>query len=133
MTEDEWLNICQVDSSTTSSGQWREFAELPFLSPFWSNFRAGHSNVSAVILVMNDTALDKRKHCAALCVDLSRAFGTVDHHLILQRLHDIGFDHTACNWFRNSLYERQQSVKLGNYQSEFSAVTRVQFWAHFYQ
>ena len=26
LTEDEWLNICQINSSTTSSGQWREFA-----------------------------------------------------------------------------------------------------------
>lgn len=26
MTEEEWLNICQINSSTTSSGQWREFA-----------------------------------------------------------------------------------------------------------
>ena len=25
LTEDEWLNICQINSSTTSSGQWREF------------------------------------------------------------------------------------------------------------
>lgn len=26
LTEDEWLNICEVNSSTTSSGKWREFA-----------------------------------------------------------------------------------------------------------
>ena len=26
LTEDEWLNICELNSTTTSSGKWREFA-----------------------------------------------------------------------------------------------------------
>ena len=91
------------------------------LSPLQSGFRAGHSTVSAVSLVINNivSALDDRKHCAALLIDLSKAFDTVDHSSLLQRLHDIGFDHSACTWFGDYLSDKQQSVKLGSYQSEF--------------
>ena len=95
------------------------------MSPFQSGFRAGHSTVSAVTLVLDNivTAIDKKMHCAALFVDLSKAFDTLDHHLLLERLHEIGFDYSTCSWFRDYLSDRQQSVKLGSYQTEFLTVT----------
>jgi hypothetical protein len=45
--------------------------------------------------------LDKRQHCAALFVDLSKAFDSVDHELFLARLRNIGLSEGAVNWFRN--------------------------------
>ncbi len=58
------------------------------LNAFHSGFRAGHSTITATTLVTNYliTALDKRQHCAALFVDLTKAFDLVDHALLLQRL-----------------------------------------------
>jgi hypothetical protein len=48
----------------------------------------GHKTVTATILVVNDlvNALDTKMKWAALFVDLSKAFHTVDHAILLNML-----------------------------------------------
>lgn len=60
------------------------------LSPHQSGFRASHSSISAITVVTNDiiTALDKKKHCAALFVDLSQAFHNIYIYDMLSALND---------------------------------------------
>ena len=48
-------------------------------------------------------ALDKKQYCAALFVELSKAFDSVDHELLLARLSITGLSEGAVNWFRNYL------------------------------
>ena len=64
------------------------------------------------MLVLNYivNTLDKKQHYAALFVDLSTAFDSLDHELLLNRLSDIGIGDTAIKWFRNYLKERTQCV-----------------------
>ncbi len=42
--------------------------------------------------VLNDfiSAVDSKEYCVALFLDLSKAFDTVDHYVLAQRLVDIG-------------------------------------------
>ena len=96
------------------------------LSPLQSGFRSNHSTLTAVSLVTNDilTALDKKKHCAVLFIDLSKAFDTVDHHLRLQTLSKIGMDNNACKFFQDYLCERRQCVKSGQLHSELLLVLK---------
>ena len=84
------------------------------LNPTRPGFRQGHSTITAVISVTNYiiNALDIKKSCAALYIDLSQAFDTVDHHLLLQRLQSIGFGSTVLSWFSNYLSGRTQCVSL---------------------
>ena len=100
-------------------------AEQSILSPHQSGFRANHSTITAVTLVLDQliTGLDKKQHAAAIFIDLAKAFDTVDHSLLLNRLHTLGFDKKACNWFKNYLVGRRQCVKLGDGQSGFLPVT----------
>ena len=53
------------------------------LSGLQSGFRTGHSCVTATLKVLNDmtSALDAKQHCAAIFIDLAKAFDTVDHPL----------------------------------------------------
>jgi hypothetical protein len=61
-----------------------------------SDFRSGHSTVLAAMLVLNVlNCLDHRNHCAAIFIDLAKAFDTVDHPLLIQRLSEMGLDHLA--------------------------------------
>ena len=59
-------------------------------------------------------AIDRKKHCAAIFIDLSKAFDTVDHTLLLRNLQKIGFDTNALKWTQNYLSDRQQCVALNN-------------------
>ena len=46
--------------------------------------------------------------------DLSSAFDTVDHNIMLQRLSAIGITGTAHNWFRSYLTERSYQILIDN-------------------
>lgn len=59
--------------------------------------------------------MDKKQHCAALFIDLSKAFDTLDHSLLIQRFSAIGLDQAACNWFKNYLTDRSQCVSTDGF------------------
>ena len=66
--------------------------------------------------------LDNKKSCAALFIDLSKEFDTVDHRLLLQRLHSIGFSSTVLSCFFNYLSGRTQCVALNKCSSSLLEV-----------
>uniref|UniRef100_A0A3Q3GUZ1 Reverse transcriptase domain-containing protein n=1 Tax=Labrus bergylta TaxID=56723 RepID=A0A3Q3GUZ1_9LABR len=84
------------------------------------SFRKKHSTTSAITFVINNivSAVDQGKYCAALFVDLTKAFDTVDHTILLQRLHDVGFDNSSLKWFQNYLSNRVQCVTVQSDRSE---------------
>lgn len=96
------------------------------LSEAQSGFRTGHSTISAALSVTNDiiNTLDKKQHCAALFIDLSKAFDSVDHALLLTRLSSIGLSHRAVGWFRNYITNRTQCVNTEGHQSSFLEINK---------
>ena len=57
-----------------------------------------------------------------MLLDLSAAFDTLDHGILLRRLHDIGVRHTALEWFKSYLDGRTFTVKIGQTMSARSEV-----------
>ena len=49
-----------------------------------------------------------------ILIDLQKAFDTIDHDILLQKLYVIGFSKHSVNWFRSYLINRRFSVNLGN-------------------
>uniref|UniRef100_A0A8K9XTW7 Reverse transcriptase domain-containing protein n=1 Tax=Oncorhynchus mykiss TaxID=8022 RepID=A0A8K9XTW7_ONCMY len=78
-----------------------------------SGFRTGHRCTSATLKVLNDiiTAIDKRQYCAAVFIDLAKAFNSVNHHILIGRLNSLGFSNDCLAWFTNYLSDRVQCVK----------------------
>lgn len=96
-------------------------SEHEVLNIYQSGFRPRHSTVSATAKVVNDIAqaLDSKLDCVALFIDLSKAFDSVDHTILLERLHNIGLDYKSCKWVENYLSGRSQAVIGDGFISEF--------------
>jgi Reverse transcriptase (RNA-dependent DNA polymerase) len=89
--------------------------------PLQSAYRKFHSTETALLAIHNDiiTAMDHGKVTALVLLDLSAAFDTVDHVVLVHRLeHWFGITGIALNWFKSYLYNRTQAVSIRDHLSD---------------
>ena len=89
--------------------------ECNICMPNQSAYKPNHSVETALACVQNDIlrAMDNQNIVIMLLLDLSAAFDTVDHNVMLHRLsHDVGVGQTALNWFKSYLSDRVQAVHI---------------------
>ena len=80
---------------------------------YQSAYKENHSVETAIVSVHNDIvrALDNKKAVVLVLLDLSAAFDTVDHDILLKLLNErIGVSGTALKWFSSYLKGRSQYV-----------------------
>ena len=90
-----------------------------------SAYRPGHSTETALLKVFNDLFLSLNKgNISELALhDFSSAFDTIDHPILVHRLHtDFGFTDTVLQWFSSYLTDRTHYVSLSNHCSAFTHV-----------
>lgn len=89
--------------------------------PLQSAYRRGHSTESAMLKIKADLDLILDKGDAALVVllDLSAAFDTIDHKVLLSRLQTYtGVTRTALLWIRSYLTDRKQIAVVNGAKSK---------------
>ena len=82
-----------------------------------SAYREFHSTETALLRVKNDTLLNMNQQRVTLLVllDLSAAFDTVDHTILLNCLsRDFGITGHVYSWFESYLHNRFQSVSINS-------------------
>ena len=88
---------------------------------YQSAYRKHFSTETALLKVQSDilAALDEGSCVALIMLDLSAAFDTLDHEILLQRLgQSQGVTDSALNWLRSYLCSRKQSVVIHSATSE---------------
>ena len=86
-----------------------------------SAYRSFHSTETAVLSVHNDLvrSADNNQVSLLVLLDLSAAFDTVDHSILLSVLSNrFCVDGTALDWFRSYLHERTQSFVYDSQQTD---------------
>ena len=78
-------------------------------------FRPKHSCETALLCMVNQWSenVDKGYLNGIAFIDLRRAFDTVNHSLLLDRLYQYGCSPNVIKWFDSYLKNRQQYVSLG--------------------
>lgn len=87
-------------------------------------FRPGLGTEIALLTVLDELRMraDRGQSAILILLDLSAAFNTVNHKIILVRLKEIGVEGMALKWFQSYLSNKQQAVTLPPYQSKFDNI-----------
>ena len=93
------------------------------LDKFQSGFRPHHSTETALTKVLNDIRMnsDSSKNTILVLLDLSAAFDTIDHSILLDRLENwVGLSGLVLQWFKSYLRDRKYFVSIGDYTSDLT-------------
>ena len=92
-----------------------------FFNKYQFGFRNNHSTFMALIILIENllTALDNGNCAVGIFLDFQKAFDTVDHNILLDKLHWYGIRGTAHEWFCSYLHNRKQSAIFNGYESEY--------------
>ena len=96
----------------------------PVFSPNMSGFLKGHSCCTALVKMIDDwrLALDSKKVTGSIAIDLSKAFDSICHNLLLAKLSAYGVGEGATKFLHSYLSERRQRVKVNGIYSDWLPV-----------
>ena len=96
-------------------------------SKYLCGFRIGYSNQYCLLVMLENIrkSLDNNKACAALLIDISKAFDCIRHNLLIAKLHVYGFDDNALNLIHSYLSCRKQRTVVNTSFSTWSLVVFV--------
>ena len=90
-----------------------------FFSKFRFGFRENHSTELAVSYLVSEIAntMENGFITIGIFLDLSKAFDTINHQILLTKLHHYGIKGNVLNWFASYLLNQQQYSEYGNAKS----------------
>ena len=86
------------------------------------------STRQTVYNLVNEIANAKNndKFCLAVYLDISKAFNSINHDLLLQKIYKIGIRDMYLKWLQSSMFDRKQVVVNGGHKSsEYTVVCGV--------
>ena len=87
-------------------------------------FQAGHSTDHAIIQLVQEIlqSFNENKFTLGVFIDLSKAFDTVDHKILLAKLQNYGIKNTNLKWFDSYLSSRKQYISYDRDKTEYENI-----------
>ena len=89
-------------------------------------FQSGYSTNDAIVLLVDKffDSFEKEQFTVGVFIDLSKAFDTVDHSILLKKLKFYGITDKNLAWFESCFSNRKQYIKIGeNSKTDLKYVT----------
>ena len=85
-----------------------------FLSPYLCGYRKGFNSQYALLAMIEKwkECLDKKGFAGAILMDLSKAFDTINHELLIAKLEAYGFEENTLEIVHSYLSDRWQRTKV---------------------
>ena len=94
------------------------------LNPRQHAYRRYHSTTTILFELIETIKkhIDRGNFVAIATLDLSKAFDSLSHNLILRKLDQMGLNETATKWVKSYLTNRKQLVKFGRIKSNIEDI-----------
>ena len=99
--------------------------ENRLLYKYQFGFQKGKSTSMALIMLVDriSEALEKGEYVIGVFLDFSKAFDTVDHQILIEKLKLYGINGTEIEWFKDYLHNRTQYVTYNGEKSTSRHIT----------
>ena len=103
---------------------YKYLSKFKILYEYQFGFREGHSTTQALVEITDrlKKAIDEKMLTCGIFIDLTKAFDTVDHAILLDKMYNYGIRGNVHNLFKSYLSNRQQYVKVNNANSDMKPV-----------
>ena len=110
-----WLSVLSKVCERIALNQLMPYLEEnDRLSVHQSGNKKWHSTETSLIYTSDRilTAIDQKKTSAVVLLDMSKAFDSVNHDILVNKLQVIGLSSSTIQWFRSYLSNRYQAVHI---------------------
>lgn len=116
---------CKIIEHVIYKALMKHLLDYDLLTKTQHGFRKGFSCTTQLLEFYNDlvSEIDLGGQTDCIFLDFSKAFDTVSHPLLLEKLRIFNIDERIFNWIENYLSQRRQCVVLNGTKSEFLEVT----------
>ena len=103
---------------------YKYFSKFKILYEYQYGFRQNHSTIQALIEITDylKSSIDNKEHVCGIFLDLTKAFDTVDHQILLYKLNNYGVRGIANKLIRSYLTNRCQYVEINKIQSSKKSI-----------
>ena len=86
------------------------------LNPNQGGFRKNNSTINTIANYLDNIydSINDKNLSLAIYIDFSKAFDTVNHDILLQKLSHLGLRHNSLNWIKSYLDNRKQQTMINN-------------------
>jgi len=117
--------VCKLFEGFVRDALTKHLKNNDLLSDSQYGFTSGRSCVTQLLTTINDwmTEIDEGKPVDAIYLDLRKAFDTVPHNRLINKLKGYGIEGPLLRWIEDFLHNRSQFVKVNNASSSHTKVT----------